>query len=127
MSEDKKRIKHLLWLMMEFSINRYLMANTKGRESGGEKADNHINLSMIYVASVKFCDVDDAGQFSSEKGRHLLYMTVHNKTQELTDFMDEFIGFPLEDTRPDYETLAPKFFEEFIRLADLAIEEDKIK
>ncbi len=49
----------------------------------------------------------------------MVYTYIHDATQKLTDYMDEVIGFPLENKRPDYDTLAPKFFEEFIRLADL--------
>jgi len=125
----EQRLKHALYMLMSFPIHRYLMANTAGREDGNEKATAHLRLSFIYVASrMGIVDVDGASRVMAGDKTHdngwvehgtMAYTYIHDATQELTGYMDEVIGFPLEDNRPDYDTLAPKFFEEFIRLADL--------
>ena len=125
----EQRLKHALYMLMSFPIHRYLMANTAGRLDGNEKADVHLRLSNIYVASqMGIVDSDGAkrvmvGSKIHENGweEHgtMAYTYIHDATQKLTDYMDEVIGFPIDDSRPDYDALAPKFFEEFIRLADL--------
>lgn len=112
----------MLWLMMSRHIRRYLLVNTKGREDGAEKAEHHIQMSYIYVASRMGVSVENAAriQFSSVFSENL-YRYIHDSTQALTSHMDEVIGFPLEEgVRPDYDTLAPLFFKEFIRIADEA-------
>lgn len=104
--------KQASWLFCQFPINRYLMSNAHGRQDGAEKAMRHIELCSFYVAAVK-------GLNSTEMAIRLHedeFRAVHDKTQELTDYLDEAIGFPL-DSRPDYETLAPLFFEKFHALA----------
>lgn len=125
----EQRLKHTLYMLMSFPIHRYLMANTAGREDGSEKASVHVRLTYIYVASrMGIVDPDDAPRVMTKDKTHddgwvqygdMVYSKIHDATQELTDYMDEVIGFPVDDSRPDYDTLAPKFFEEFIRLADL--------
>jgi hypothetical protein len=130
----EKRLKHALYMLMSFPIHRYLMSNTAGRLDGSEKASVHLRLTNIYVASrMGIVDADGATRVTAGDKTHddgwvehgtMVYTYIHDATQKLTDYMDEVIGFPLEDKRPDYDTLAPKFFEEFIRLADL--EWDKI-
>jgi hypothetical protein len=127
--DTEQRLKHALYMLMSFPIHRYLMANTAGRLDGYEKAETHLRLSYIYVASqMGIVDSDGATRVMAGAKTHddgwvqhgdMVYTYIHDATQELTDYMDEVIGFPIEDTRPDYDTLAPKFFEEFIRLADL--------
>ncbi|MGO1603238.1 MULTISPECIES: hypothetical protein [Halomonas] len=52
----------------------------------------------------------------ARRGYEEEYQAVHTHTQTLTDYLDEVIGFPLENT-PDYDTLVPLFFEQFHRLA----------
>lgn len=52
------------------------------------------------------------------------FHAVHTNTQKLTDHLDEVIGFPLDDPRPDYETLWLKFFEKFFDLSMEALEID---
>lgn len=127
--DTEQRLKHALYMLMSFPIHRYLMANTTGRLDGAEKADVHLRLSYIYIASqMGIVDPDGATRVMVGAKTHddgwvqhgtMAYTYIHDATQELTDYMDEVIGFPIDDTRPDYDTLAPKFFEEFIRLADL--------
>lgn len=126
MATESERIKHLLWLLMEHHIVRYLIANTHGRCDGFEKATHHVQLSYIYVASHKFCEIDVAGRIDSKSNdTKLLYMVIHDATQKLTDHMETVIDFPVFDKRPPYEELVPKFFEEFIRLADIAYAKDE--
>ena len=48
--------RHLLWMLMEFSIHRYLLSNTRGRIDGFEKAEKHIELSAIFIAAKTFSD-----------------------------------------------------------------------
>ncbi|MDO9099682.1 MAG: hypothetical protein Q7V53_02910 [Caldisericota bacterium] len=98
----------------EFMINRYLIANTHGRWDGAEKAQRHIELCKFYVAIFTGVMLDDV-LLADEFER------VHEATQALTDNMDEVIGFPLE-SRPDYDRLAPLFFEHFHALAVEALQ-----
>lgn len=116
---NEERINHLLWLLMKRAIYRYLMVNTEGRLDGSEKADRHVELSYIYVASRRGVSIGSARLEEHGENYNLLYSHIHDATRELTDYMDEVIGFPITG-RPDYDDLAPKFFKEFIRLADEA-------
>lgn len=120
-------LERALWLLMDFDINRYLMANTAGRLNGGEKAERHLALCTTYcmvMLDVGLPNGDRAfGRLSSE--RRSLMMFIHDWTQTLTGYMDTEIGFPIED-RPDYDKLAPKFFARFIELCEEAVEAARI-
>ena len=123
----EQRLDTALRTLMEHHIHRYLMANTHGRCSGYDKATHHIQLSYIYVANrAGFVDIDRAPRLETTDLK-MVYTIIHDASQELTDYMDEVIGFPIDDPRPDYDTLAPKFFDEFIRLADAAWDELEIQ
>jgi len=102
---------HLLWLLMEFAIHRYLMANTNGRLNGHEKAEQHINMCAIFLAYKKLCSINKARNDDD-------WIKIHNDTQLLTDNLDKEIGFPINETPEDYEYLARKFFIRFIELAE---------
>ena len=119
MNYKQKRINHLLWMQMDHYIHRYLMANTEGRQDGFEKAHHHMELTKIYLASILFCDKDRTHYVNEPNGMEM-FEDIHDHTQELTSYLDTEIGFPLDDTRPDYDTLAPLFFNRFIELADEA-------
>ena len=95
------------------------MSNADGRQNGAEKAEQHLMLSYIYVSSVALVTVDKAMRMSLDDGNGstFLYRKIHDATQKLTSYMDEEIGFPLVG-RPDYDKLAPLFFDKFIKLAD---------
>ena len=121
MTYQDKRINHLLWMQMERGIMRYLMSNTEGRRDGAEKAHWHIELTHIYMASILFCH-KDATHYVREPDGMELFEDIHDHTQELTSYLDTEIGFPLDDRRPDYKTLIPKFFKRFIELADEAVQ-----
>lgn len=75
-------------------VVRYLIANTAGRLDGAEKALRHQSLCSFYVASILgLGDVDDVRRGGIGEA---LYQAVHARTQELTDYMDEAIGFPVK-------------------------------
>lgn len=115
-TDDAKRFKHACWLNMQHAIHRYLMSNAEGRWDGAEKATRHIELCKFMVAVLRNGDPETIRrEFESE------YQAVHEKTQELTSYLDEQIGFPISG-RPDYEKLAPLFFENFFDLAIAAIQ-----
>lgn len=104
-------------LHLDHAIHRYLMSNAAGRINGAEKATRHIELCTFYVAAVR--GIDDLDKVRRNVGE-ADYQSVHQATQALTDHLDEVIGFPIKD-RPDYDALAPKFFEHFHELAMKAL------
>jgi hypothetical protein len=108
--------KRALWQLMRFHIHRYLMSNTQGRLDGFEKAQRHLELSEIYV-KVRLGLGWDYG-LEDRDDMYDIQMKVHDATQAMTSHMDTAIGFPVFDNRPDYDDLAPKFFEKFLELAD---------
>lgn len=105
-------LKQALRLHCSFAMMRYLMSNSEGRLNGAEKAMRHEELCTFYVAVVRGVEPDDVRRRGFESD----YQAVHTKTQELTDYLDEVIGFPLTG-RPDYDKLTPLFFERFHALA----------
>jgi hypothetical protein len=110
----KQENRHLLWMLMEWPIHRYLLANTKGRLNGVEKAERHLYMSAIFVASKKRCSIDKAKSYDE-------WMKVHDATQKLTGHLDTEIGFPIDETDDmDYNKLSRKFFDKFIALAEEA-------
>lgn len=111
----ENRFKHVCWLHLSFAVNRYLMSNADGRWDGAEKAARHLEMSYFYVAAVRGVEIDAARMHHHDE-----YMAVHDRTQALTENLDVEIGFPLVG-RPDYEHLAPLFFEKFHDLAMQAL------
>jgi len=109
----KRKNLHLLWMLMEFPIIRYLLSNTRGRLNGMEKAEQHINLCAIFIASYKQCSIDKARTDED-------WIKIHEATQKLTGYLDTEIGFPVneESCEIDYDKLAKKFFKRFIALAE---------
>ena len=117
-SKLEKQNRHLLWLLMEHSIGRYLLSNTYGRINGYEKAERHIELSAIFIASKLLCSLDSA------KGDEKL-LKIHDATRELTDNLDSEIRLPLDDSEYDHNDLARKFFDRFLELAEKEWRKDK--
>lgn len=114
--DEREMLKHALWLASSFTVHRYLlMSNAEGCWSGAEKATCHDELCCLYVAVFRGVEVDRVRVDFEED-----WAAVHDATQELTDHMDVVIGFPLKGV-PDYESLAPKFFDHFHRLATHAL------
>ncbi|SFF33342.1 hypothetical protein [Paracidovorax wautersii] len=100
-------VKHSLWLALEHTVNRYLMSNAHGRQSGAEKAQRHDELCCHYVATFRQTSLDKVKRTHEDE-----YQRVREHTRQLTDHLDTVIGFPLNST-PDYEDLASKFFTAF--------------
>ncbi len=105
------RERHLMWLMVQDDIHQYLRACTAGRLSGARKAQVHIELVDNYIAWWFQCEKHQAKQCEEK------LWAVHDATRVFTDHMDEAIGFPPYDEHPDYDDLAPLFFQEFHKIA----------
>lgn len=119
MKTAEQMFKQACRLSLDHAIRRYLMSNAKGRLDGYEKAQRHIELCTFYVAAVR--GVDDLAMVRrGSEGHEDDFQAVHDATQALTDHLDEVIGFPL-DSRPDYDALAPLFFEHFHSMAMQAL------
>ena len=107
----QERLRQSAKIHTFFDVHRYLMANAHGRRDGAEKARRYRNLCCYYVSVYLGIDPDAVDLECAE------YVAVHEATQDgLTDCLDESIGFPT-DSRPDYDALAPLFFERFHELA----------
>lgn len=110
-NELEKQNRHMLWLLMEFPIRRYLLSNTHGRLNGNEKAEQHIAMSAIFLAYKKMCSIEKARNDED-------WIKIHDATQKLTDNLDKEIGFPIYEAPEDYDELGRKFFDRFVELAD---------
>lgn len=106
-----EQFKHVCWLHTQFNIHRYLMSNADGRLDGAEKAHRHMQLCYFYVAAIRGLEESDHEVKCGDD-----FDAVHDKTADLTSFLDEEIGFPLKGV-PDYDKLAPLFFDKFHALA----------
>ena len=110
--------KNACQLATRFTVARYLMSNADGRWDGAEKAQRHMELCAFYTClALGIPDQDHARRTDDGDA---LFDAIHIATQEMTDNMDETIGFPVKG-RPDYDTLIPAFFEAFHRIAVGAI------
>lgn len=105
------------------TVARYLMSNADGRWDGAEKATRHMELCAFYTCVA--LGIHDQDLVRRTDDGEALFDAIHAATQEMTDSMDETIGFPLKG-RPDYDTLIPAFFEEFHRLAMAAVTEFRL-
>lgn len=106
-----KREKHLLWIMLNFSISRYILINMPSRSST-ERSDLHFYISKIlchYITS-------DGGiwtirNLSDEYPRGVF--EVHSWIAEhITDRMNESIGFIIDRdmTHDEQHECVVKFF-----------------
>lgn len=109
-----KREKVLLYMMLEFKIHRYLLANTYGRLDGNEKAEQHLEISSIlfsYIFEEQY----------NERKHWKTMMRIHNFLAEiLTDRLDEVIGFPIDklSCEIDYDDYGKRFFNVIIANMD---------
>lgn len=117
LKRERERSFALLRNVMDFSINRYLMANH--RLDGAEKSDRHIYLCKVIISYYFAINLESVSVIDDE------FDLVHQATKPLTDNLDLEIGFPLDGTRPDYERLVPLFFDKFTKLALSALEEQE--
>ncbi|MDP3909670.1 MAG: hypothetical protein Q8Q14_04710 [Gemmatimonadales bacterium] len=116
MARLRARLKNAARIATGHDVHRYLIVNTVGRLDGAAKVLHHRRLCEFYVAA--HFGLVDPRQAQAE--RPDLYERVHSATQALTSYMDQMIGFPI-DERPDYDALAPLFFERFHSLALAAL------
>jgi len=127
----RDRDQFIFHLLSGFSVTRYLLCNTRGREDGYEKAEAHKEMCQNFIAMTFMCEPDIAWDFERKHitrkfGDHKdhnytfgegLYDFVHDHTQKLTSHLDT-IGMPTElGVMPDYEKLVPIFEERFFALA----------
>lgn len=102
-----KLTKREIWALhtlLDFYIARYLMANTKGREDGIEKSEQHWKISNILAEFVLATSANAKTRTAS--------ISIHNYLANiLTDRMDEVIFFPLD--KPLYGTEYDQFKEAF--------------
>lgn len=112
MTNFEKLFRDSAHLHLDFTINRYLMSNTKNRLDGSEKAIRHRELCEFYV---KIAGGTPLADYVDTRG---LYSKIHDITADkLTNHLSEKIGFPIDDFRPDYNKLSKKFFNEFHDIA----------
>lgn len=107
--------KVTLGMKMDEEIERYLIACKN--HDGALKAHWHIELCKIVVATIQ--DVDPDNVFIGDD--KTLFARIHTETKELTDYLDDQIGFPF-DRDPDYGRLIPRFFDKFLALAEEAVQ-----
>jgi hypothetical protein len=105
--------KNACWLHLQPTIGRYLLSCSDGRWDGAEKAVRHEELCVFYVAVVRGIPLESVRRNAHTDADR---RRVHAKTQALTDYLDEVIGFPLVGA-PDFDELEPKFFEVFHAIA----------
>lgn len=122
--KEDERFKTARMIATNHMIHRYLMSNADGRWDGAEKALRHEELCTYYVGLHLGITALDLVRGRCAEVGECLYQAVHTATQELTGYLDEKIGFPLSG-RPDYDNLAPLFFEQFDELALKAIKQAK--
>jgi hypothetical protein len=110
---DNELFKNVCRIHLLHAIYRYLIVNAEGRWDGAEKSQRHREMCQFYVAAYRgLTDADDVQMETEDSG----YWLVHEKTQQLTDHLDEVIGFPLKG-KHDYELLETLFFDRFHELA----------
>ncbi|MFG6573543.1 hypothetical protein ACGYLO_18265 [Sulfitobacter sp. 1A13353] len=122
-------------LLVSFSVARYLLCNTPGRQDGTEKAEVHKDLCEKFIAFDKLINPDDAWDYKRRsKTKYFgtpqrddflrgeaLYDFVHDHTQKLTGHLDS-IGMPKDTSKfPDYDAMEDAFTREFYRLANEAV------
>lgn len=101
-----KREKVLLYMLLEFDIHRYLLANTNTRMDGFEKADRHINIAKTLFSYIFIKQYNERNDWQT-------MMKIHDCLAEiLTDQLDEAIGFPIDKAsyEIDYDEYGKRFF-----------------
>ena len=109
-----KREKVLLYILLEFDIHRYLLANTHKRQDPVEKADRHMEISGIIFSYIF------AREYNELKDWQVM-MQIHNYLAEiLTNRLDEVIGFPIdkESCEIDYHEFGKRFFNVIVENMD---------
>jgi hypothetical protein len=103
--------KNACRLHTKFLVSRLLISSAYGGWMSAEKSQRHMQLCRFYVAAVRGMDDTEQVMVGCED-----FKFVKDQTLNLTDNLNESIGFPL-DYPPDYEKFEPLFFEKFHLLA----------
>ena len=109
-----KREKVLLYILLEFAIHRYLLANTHKRHDPVEKAEEHMKIASIIFSYIF------AREYNELKDWQVM-MQIHDYLAEiLTDRLDEVIGFPIdkESCEIDYHEFGKRFFNVIVENMD---------
>ena len=117
-------VRRALWLLMEKDIRLYLMANTEGRYDNINKATLHAtmceNWCKVVLGIDKYPSSDESFASHGEANIQVL-RRIHDETRMVTSYLDTEIGFPIYDRNPDYDALAPLFFEKFLDVCESAM------
>ena len=111
-----KREKHLLWIILNFDIHRYILANSFERNDGAEKADRHIKISKMICHYI----MSDGGLYTIrniEDEYPVGWQDIHDYLADiLTDRLDETIGMVLSRrmTHDEQDDCVRKFFDVII-------------
>ena len=100
-----EREKHLLWMILNKTISRYILINMPGRGCG-ERADLHLYMSKILCHYILM----DGGLWTI---RGLDDEYPKGIAHHITDRMDETIGFVIDRqmTHEEQDICTRKFFE----------------
>ena len=107
---NKREVWALKYIII-FHIYRYMMCNSKGREDGIEKAEEHIAISEK-LAMFFLCEGEP--REGIPRNVRSATMEIHNYLAEiLTDRMDEVIGYPVNKQMyaDDFALYSRKFFD----------------
>jgi len=112
------RGEYALFMLMEWHINRYLIANTFKREDGYEKATEHLILCDLYLRYYYCANECEIMELNEELN------TIHSDSQALTSYLNTVIEFPLNVLSGgiDYDSYAKKFFIKFIEICFNSLE-----
>lgn len=107
-----KKEKHLLWMILNSSIHRYILVNMPGREYD-QRADLHIFISKVLCHYI----LEDGGIWTLmglEDEHPRGYFEVHDWIADnITDNMDKTIGFVIgrEMTHGELKECTKRFFD----------------
>lgn len=109
------RLRSAMWHLTCHDMERYLQANASGGPFHAKGAI-HRRLVGYYVAVWYGLDdlyvIEDAGVHAPD-----VTMAVHLATQQVTSYLDEAIGFPVDNSRIDYAHYTPLLFAKFHEVA----------
>jgi hypothetical protein len=110
-----EREKHLLWLVLQQTINWYL--RVIAAENGAAKAKYHISLSCL-IAHYLTAQGGEGCLHDKEELWPVGAMRIHNyMAREFTDNLDKNIGFPM-DHKPyaeEFDRMTKKFFDWIVK------------
>jgi hypothetical protein len=112
----ERKLKNALWLLYEFDVSRYLISIQ--RHDGFEKAQRHTSICQKYIA-VRYClKTVDFLMITKPYDFMEIERYLHGESQYFTSDLYKRIGYPLDGSYLDLETLALKFHHGFVKEAD---------